>query len=324
MAKLTLAKPTSGYNLSAINDNFTKIEAEFQDKVLYRDNPVGENNVLQNNLDVNSFDLINIGNLKINGDLTIAGVNFATVVAETKVNADNAAASEAGAGADAISAAASAADAAASALGVTTEVADAIAALVPATIVRKTSDTGALIGPAGTTAQRPGSPVVGYTRFNTTLNIPEVWNNLAWVPMGGGATGGGTDALGVENDTFIGTPYTIGSAAIQPCTISIASPCVITQANTYLKDQTVRFTSTGALPTGLSADGVYFIITAGLTTSSFQVSLTQGGAAVNTSGTQSGAQGVGKTKNMNVAGGITIGDAGGITIPTGCGIVIGG
>ncbi len=189
MAKLTLAKPTSGYNLSAINDNFTKIEAEFQDKVLYRANPVGENNVLQNNIDVNSFDLINIGNLKINGDLTISGVNFATVVAETKVNADNAAASEVGAGSSAGSASVSASAAAASALGVTTEVTNAIAALVPATIVRKTSDTGALIGPAGTTAQRPGSPVVGYTRFNTTLNIPEVWNNLAWVPMGGGATG---------------------------------------------------------------------------------------------------------------------------------------
>ena len=34
--------------------------------------------------------------------------------------------------------------------------------------------------PTGTTAQRPGSPQVGYLRFNTTISAPEFWNGTAW------------------------------------------------------------------------------------------------------------------------------------------------
>jgi hypothetical protein len=60
MAKITLAKPTSGYNLAEINNNFTLIEQEFQNKVLYRNNPVGEANTLQTQLDANSQRIINL------------------------------------------------------------------------------------------------------------------------------------------------------------------------------------------------------------------------------------------------------------------------
>jgi len=34
--------------------------------------------------------------------------------------------------------------------------------------------------PTGTTADRPGSPVVGYLRFNTTTNLPEYYDGSAW------------------------------------------------------------------------------------------------------------------------------------------------
>jgi len=60
MAKIVLSKPTSGYNLAAINANFTAIEAEFQDKVLYRNNPVGEANTLETALDANSKRIFNL------------------------------------------------------------------------------------------------------------------------------------------------------------------------------------------------------------------------------------------------------------------------
>lgn len=60
MAKITLAKPTSGYNLAEINNNFTLIEQEFQNKVLYRDNPVGESNVMENSIDMNSNRILNL------------------------------------------------------------------------------------------------------------------------------------------------------------------------------------------------------------------------------------------------------------------------
>jgi hypothetical protein len=44
-------------------------------------------------------------------------------------------------------------------------------------------DTGALLLPRGTTAQRPPSPNNGMTRFNTTTNKVEFWNGTAWVDL---------------------------------------------------------------------------------------------------------------------------------------------
>lgn len=38
--------------------------------------------------------------------------------------------------------------------------------------------------PSGTTAQRPGSAVAGYMRFNTSYGLPEVYNGTSWVVMG--------------------------------------------------------------------------------------------------------------------------------------------
>lgn len=38
--------------------------------------------------------------------------------------------------------------------------------------------------PSGTTAQRPGSAVAGYMRFNTSYGLPEVYNGSSWVVMG--------------------------------------------------------------------------------------------------------------------------------------------
>jgi len=48
------------------------------------------------------------------------------------------------------------------------------------------------------------------------------------------------------------------------------------------------FTTTGALPTGVSADKVYYVISAGLTSTAFEFSATLGGSAINTSGSESG------------------------------------
>lgn len=58
--KISLTNPTAGYNLAAINANFDALEAEFQDKVLYRDNPSGEPNQMENDLDMNSNRITNL------------------------------------------------------------------------------------------------------------------------------------------------------------------------------------------------------------------------------------------------------------------------
>lgn len=82
-------------------------------------------------------------------------------------------------------------------------------------------------------------------------------------------------------------------------TVTIASPGVITSAEHELYEgDAIILSTTGALPTGLTADTVvYYVIRNGLTASTFQVSLsdptnlsaTDTRTAVITTGTQSGA-----------------------------------
>jgi hypothetical protein len=77
--------------------------------------------------------------------------------------------------------------------------------------VPRTSTTGSALVPAGTTGERDGSPATGYFRFNSTLSKFEGYNGTAWGSVGGGATGGGSDAVFVENDQVVSANYTIPS-----------------------------------------------------------------------------------------------------------------
>jgi hypothetical protein len=69
--------------------------------------------------------------------------------------------------------------------------------------VPQTGTTGAANVPSGATGDRPGSPVTGQFRFNTTSTSFEGYNGTAWGAVGGGATGGGTDAWALEHDNTI-------------------------------------------------------------------------------------------------------------------------
>lgn len=68
--------------------------------------------------------------------------------------------------------------------------------------------TGAADIPVGTTGERPAA-ATGYFRFNTTLVKFEGYNGTAWGAVGGGATGGGSDDIFVENGQTVTTNYTI-------------------------------------------------------------------------------------------------------------------
>jgi len=73
--------------------------------------------------------------------------------------------------------------------------------------------------------------------------------------------------------------------------VSIATPAVFSWTGHGLQvNDAIILSTTGALPTGLTAGTVYYVIAAGLTANAFEVSTSKGGAAVNTSGTQSGNQ----------------------------------
>jgi len=189
-------------------------------------------------------------------------------------------------------------------------------------LVQRTASTGQAVLPAGTTAQRSGSPAVGHVRYNVTLGSFEGYGATGWGNIGGGAVGGGGDSALYENDAFVTSSYEVGQSALQACTISIATPGVVTQANSYAAGQPVRFKTTGALPTGLSAGAVYYVSATGLSTSSFQVSATAGGASINTTGTQSGTHTVGKLKHGHMIGPLVTASGASVTVPTGARLVI--
>ena len=191
--------------------------------------------------------------------------------------------------------------------------------------IGKTSATGSAILPASTTANRDGSPVVGYLRYNTNLSQFEGYGSSGWGKVGGGTTGGSTDAAFYENDATITTSYTIGAAGlISGATITNASPAVVTlTGHGFILDSQVFFETTGGLPTGLTVDTGYWVISAGLTANAFELSATQGGAAINTSSAGSGVHSCGKLKNATSAGTQTIATGATVTVPTGATWVIG-
>ena len=70
------------------------------------------------------------------------------------------------------------------------------------------ASTGALTIPDGTEAQRP-TGVTGMIRFNTDITQFEGYNGSSWSSIGGGATGGGSDAVFLETDNTVTTDYTL-------------------------------------------------------------------------------------------------------------------
>ena len=71
--------------------------------------------------------------------------------------------------------------------------------------------TGSLTIPVGTTAQRPSSAAEGMIRRNTTDSAFEGYTGTSWAPLGGGATGGGSDAWVVETDQTVTSDYELGA-----------------------------------------------------------------------------------------------------------------
>ena len=86
------------------------------------------------------------------------------------------------------------------------------------------------------------------------------------------------------------TTYKLGTSTgtAQTATITIATPGVVTVNSAPANNDLVIFSTNGALPTGLVAGTSYYVINR--TSTTFQVSATYGGAAIATTGTQTGTQ----------------------------------
>ena len=108
--------------------------------------------------------------------------------------------------------------------------------------------------------------------------------------LGVGIISGSASPDNARNILVTGVSLADDSSAFT-VTISNATPAVITKTDHALDaGDMVQFTTTGALPTGLTASTKYFVREDGLTDDTFQVSATRGGAAINTSSAGSGTQ----------------------------------
>jgi hypothetical protein len=150
-----------------------------------------------------------------------------------------------------------------------------------------------------------GTTVRAVYQINTGLaaEVPLTgWGAGAW---GAGTWGYGatsTSGLRLWNQNnfgqdlilgYRGSPLYYWNAAfgLSPATftVTIATPAVVTSSISLMENTPVKLTNTGypsALPTGLITGTTYYVKGTGGT--SFNLSLTAGGAAINTSGTQSG------------------------------------
>jgi hypothetical protein len=113
---------------------------------------------------------------------------------------------------------------------------------------------------------------------SSSVNAIQLWSqnnfgeDLIYAPRGGGIYYWSAQ-IGLTSSTF---------------TITIASPAVLTVASNLRNGTAVMLNTTGALPTGLSVGTVYYVVGSSGTTCN--LSATYGGAAINTSGSQSGTQ----------------------------------
>jgi hypothetical protein len=97
----------------------------------------------------------------------------------------------------------------------------------------------------------------------------------------------GTGLTTFSWEGHVGAFGTSGQQRSGVATVTIASPGVWTKAaHGYANNTPLRVTTTGALPTGLTASSIYYVVNR--TDDTFQLSATVGGSAINTSGTQSG------------------------------------
>lgn len=100
------------------------------------------------------------------------------------------------------------------------------------------SGTGQIDLPAGTEAQRSSSPTSGMLRFNTDSNSFEGYNGTAWGSIGGGATGGGGDAIFYENGQTVNTDYSLTAStnamSAGPITIGASATVTIPANQTWV------------------------------------------------------------------------------------------
>ena len=174
--------------------------------------------------------------------------------------------------------------------------------------------------PATSTASGGGTVTTQYlTNVGPDYQVPQVgWGAGTWGQGTWGIGGTGISSLQIWNQYNFGQNLLFGprgggiyywdaQLGVSPIqvTITIAAPGVVSLPTgfSFLDGTVIQFTTTGALPTGLSVGTTYFVVSS--TGSTFSLALTAGGAPITTSGSQSGVQSI-SARGINLT---TVGDA---------------
>jgi hypothetical protein len=165
-----------------------------------------------------------------------------------------------------------------------------------------------------TTGTLPAPLLAGETYFVTSTGLTETEFRVSEIKNGPQISittaGSGTHRYNIEGltltnlrenydyvDLTILNPGEFISSAPTgtTCTISIANPAVVTlNSHGFVAGDVIKFTTTGTLPTGISALSRFFVLDdAPPSANSFRISDESGGAAIETTGAQSGIQKVG-------------------------------
>jgi len=125
----------------------------------------------------------------------------------------------------------------------------------------------------------------------TPIRAAQVGLNGPFAAVAGSTTVTVTDASHGATDGDFVTFFGAKALSQQTFTVSIANPAVVTPA-TYVpaNGTAVILSTTGALPTGLTAGVQYYVV--GATGSTFRLANVPNGATITTSGTQSGTHSV--------------------------------
>jgi hypothetical protein len=127
--------------------------------------------------------------------------------------------------------------------------------LQPDSGVATVSATGALGNPSGTTAQRPGSPVTGQQRWNTTTGSLEIYDGAAWGSVGGGGPG---SLQSVQTTGFTAVSGSVYACNTTSAAFTVTLPASPTAGNYVILTDYARTFGTNNLtinPNGLKISG---------------------------------------------------------------------
>ena len=154
----------------------------------------------------------------------------------------------------------------------------------PTTLARTTvlssSNSGSLVSfSAGTKDVFVTQPAArtDYTPVGTVIQSAAVYAPTGYLSCNG---------LAVSRTTYANLWSAVGKI-LSPCTLTLSTPGIVSWSGNGFKDgDPVIFTTTGALPTGLTAGTTYYVKTP--LANSFNVAATPGGTGITFGGSQSG------------------------------------